>query len=81
MKRENESALAQLEDQLRRERDRWAVERGHFEAEAEQVRRIAAERAEAEVERVKEEEDAKRRLLAKKHAVSKKTTPSLSSNE
>lgn len=34
------------------------------------MRRIAHERAQAEIERIREEEEAKRKVLAKKHAVS-----------
>ena len=44
--------------------------RAHYENEANQIRRIAQERAQAEVDRIREEEENKRRVLAKKHAVS-----------
>ena len=45
-------------------------DRAHYENEANQIRRIAQERAQAEVDRIREEEENKRRVLAKKHAVS-----------
>ncbi len=35
------------------------------------MRRMGLERVEAEAERIREEEEGKRRVLAKKHAVSK----------
>ena len=44
--------------------------RAHYENEANQIRRIAQERAQAEVNRIREEEENKRKILAKKHAVS-----------
>ena len=43
--------------------------RTHYENEANQIRRIAQERAQAEIDRIREEEENKRRILSKKHAV------------
>ena len=63
--------VERLHDQIRRERGRNTDERCHFEREAEQVRRIANDRANAEIERIKEEEENKRKVLIKKHMVSK----------
>ncbi|XP_040577290.1 uncharacterized protein [Lepeophtheirus salmonis] len=60
--------LDRLQEQLTRERDRNLDERGHFEREAEQIRRIAKQRAKDEIERIKEEEENKRRTLLKKHS-------------
>ena len=54
---------------VRRERTRCTDDRAHYEREADQIRRIANERAEAEIDRIKEEEANKRKILAKKHAV------------
>ena len=50
--------------------DDYPDDRAHYENEANQIRRIAQERAQAEVDRIREEEENKRRVLAKKHAVS-----------
>ena len=61
--------VERLHDQIRRERGRNTDERTHYEREAEQVRRIANERANAEIARVKEEEENKRKVLKKKHQV------------
>ena len=63
--------VERLHDQIRRERGRNTDERCHYEREAEQVRRIANERADAEIARIKEEEDNKRKVLIKKHQVIK----------
>lgn len=69
IKEEHDNEAVRLQELIRRERNRWVEDRAHFEQEADQVRKIAHERAEAEIERIKEEEEAKRRTLAKKHAV------------
>ena len=61
--------VERLHDQIRRERGRNTDERTHYEREAEQVRRIANERANAEISRIKEEEENKRKTLMKKHQV------------
>ena len=55
--------VERLHDQIRRERGRNTDERCHYEREAEQVRRIANERANAEIARIKEEEDNKIKVL------------------
>ena len=47
--------IERLQEQLRRERVRNSDERSHYEKEAEQIRRIAADRAQAEIDRIKEE--------------------------
>ena len=54
---------------MRRERARGHDDRVHYENEANQVRRIAQERAATEIERIRDEEETKRKVLAKKHAV------------
>ena len=61
--------MERLQEQLRRERMRNSDERAHYEKEAEQIRRIANDRAQAEIDRVKEEEENKRNILHKKHTV------------
>ena len=61
--------IERLQEQLRRERVRNSDERSHYEKEAEQIRRIAADRAQAEIDRIKEEEDNKRNIIVKKHTV------------
>ena len=67
---QHQEELERLQEQLRRERSRGHEDRLHYENEANQVRRIAAERASAEIERIREEEETKRKVLTKKHAVS-----------
>ena len=62
--------IERLQEQLRRERVRCQDDRAHYENEANQIRRIAHERAQSEVELIREEEENKRRNLNKKHAVS-----------
>jgi len=58
-----------LEDALRRERRRGQEEREGFEREAKKMRESANEQVEAETMRVRQEEEGKRRILTKKHAV------------
>ena len=70
MNAQHQEELERLQEQLRRERSRGHEDRLHYENEANQVRRIAQERASAEIERIREEEETKRKVLAKKHAVS-----------
>ena len=65
--------IERLQEQLRRERVRGQDDRSHYENEANQIRKIAHERAQAEIERIREEEENKRRTLMKKHAVSNNT--------
>ena len=67
---QHQEELERLQEQLRRERSRGHEDRLHYENEANQVRRIATERASAEIERIREEEETKRKVLTKKHAVS-----------
>ena len=67
---QHQEEIDRLQEQLRRERARGHEDRLHYENEANQVRRIAQERAAAEIERIREEEETKRKVLAKKHAVS-----------
>lgn len=66
---QHDEELRRLQDQLGRERQRAAEDRAHFEHEAEQVRKIAGDRATEEIERIREEEENKRRSLKKKQAV------------
>lgn len=61
--------MERLQEQLRRERQRCTDDRAHYENEANQIRRISTERAQAEIDRIREEEEAKRKVLMKKHAV------------
>ena len=61
--------MERLHEQLRRERQRCSDDRAHYENEASQIRRIAQERAQAEIERIRDEEETKRKVLMKKHAV------------
>ena len=65
----NALTLERLQEQLRRERQRCTDDRAHYENEANQIRRISTERAQAEIDRIREEEEAKRKVLMKKHAV------------
>lgn len=67
---QHQDEVERLQEQLRRERQRCQDDRLHYEHEANQIRRISHERAQAEIERIKEEEENKRRVLNKKHAVS-----------
>ena len=69
---EHDAEIERSQEQLKRERARASEDRAHFEREAEQVRRVANERALAEIERIKEVEENKRKTLTKKHAVSAK---------
>ena len=71
---QHQEEIDRLQEQLRRERARGHEDRLHYENEANQVRRIAQERAAAEIERIREEEETKRKVLAKKHAVSEFST-------
>ena len=66
---QHKEEIERLQEQLRRERQRCADDRAHYENEASQIRRIAQERASAEIERIREEEEVKRKVLMKKHAV------------
>ena len=68
---EHDAEIERSQEQLKRERARASEDRAHFEREAEQVRRVANERALAEIERIKEVEENKRKTLTKKHAVKK----------
>ena len=61
--------IERLQEQLRRERVRNSDERSHYEKEADQIRRIATDRAQAEIDRIKEEECNKRSIILKKHTV------------
>ena len=84
---EHEEELGRVQEQLRRERDRAAADREHFDREIDAVGRVIKvgetkfrlnaqsgeeaelqERTEAAVERLRENEEAKRRNLTKKHA-------------
>ena len=67
---QHQEEIERLQEQLRRERARGHDDRLHYENEANQVRRIAQERAAAEIDRIRDEEETKRKVLAKKHAVS-----------
>ena len=60
--------VRRLQDQLSRERQRAAEDRAQLEREVEHVRTAGADRAREELQRVREEEEGKRRLLNKKHA-------------
>ena len=66
--------IERLQEQLRRERVRNSDERSHYEKEADQIRRIATDRAQAEIDRIKEEECNKRSIILKKHTVIIPTT-------
>ena len=68
LRTQHDEEVHRLQEQLRRDRQRAADDRTHFENEAEQIRRIAHERAQAEADRVRDEEEGKRRAMAKKHA-------------
>ena len=76
-----------MQEQLRRERDRAAADREHFDREIDAVGRVIKvgetkfglnaqsrkeaelqERTEAALERLREDEEAKRRHMSKKHA-------------
>lgn len=59
-----------MQEQLRRERVRCSDDRAHYENEANLVRKISTERALTEIERIREEEETKRKVLTKKHVVS-----------
>lgn len=69
MSSQHQDEVERLQEQLRRERQRCQDDRAHYENEANQIRRIAQERAQAEIERIREEEENRRRVLMKKHAV------------
>jgi hypothetical protein len=66
---QHEEEVCRVQDQLRRERQRAVEDRAHFERECAQVGKVIKERTEAAMERVREEQEAKRRNMAKKHAV------------
>eukprot|EP00094_Tigriopus_californicus_P008370 TCALIF_08065-PA protein Name:"Similar to AZI1 5-azacytidine-induced protein 1 (Homo sapiens)" AED:0.03 eAED:0.03 QI:0/1/0.6/1/1/0.8/5/10/321 len=68
MAEQHDLEIQRLQEQLKRERERAIEDRRHFENEANQVRKIANERAQGEVERVKEIEENKRKTLLKKQA-------------
>ena len=74
--RESETEPKRTGLTLRRRRNRCVIELilllkigVHITSATVQVRRIASERAQSEVERILEEEQAKRRSIEKKHAV------------
>lgn len=69
MAEQHDQEIQRLQEQLKRERERAIEDRRHFENEANQVRKIANERAQGEVERIKEIEENKRKNLLKKQAV------------
>jgi hypothetical protein len=58
-----------MQDLLARERQRAEEDRINMRTECDQIRKAAAERTAAEVARVKSEEDTRRRIMTKKHAV------------